>query len=240
MPTQPPRPPRGLRTDRADQLAAVQSSGFLARLSPESAADLVSSAPLVHYPAGSLSVPARDSPWVAIVVSGVVRVYLPTTDGRQVTVRYAKAGDLLGNPMESSSRVSLEIEAVEACDLIHLDVARIDRDARAQPELSMALVEELTARLRHAYRAMAANMFATVRARVARDLVERAWQAEGPGPGTHLRVTQQALANATGSVREVVARALRELRLKGVIETEQSGITVLDFDALNREAGQTV
>jgi CRP/FNR family transcriptional regulator len=167
-------------------------------------------------------------------------VYLPTADGRQVTVRYAKAGDLLGNPTEGSTRVSVEIEAVEACDLLHLDVARMDRDARSQPEMSMALVEELTSRLRHAYLAMAANMFATVRARVARDLVERAWNAEAPGPGARLRVTQQALANATGSVREVVARALRELRLKGIIETDQSGITVLDFDALIREAGQIV
>jgi CRP/FNR family transcriptional regulator, cyclic AMP receptor protein len=238
MPVQPSNSPRRQSADREDQLAAVKSNGFLARLSPERAADLISSAPLVHYPAGCISAPARDAPWAAIVVSGVVRVYLPTADGRQVTIRYAKAGDLVGNPTAGRPRVTVEVEAVEASELLHLDVARMDRTARVEPELSMAMVEELTSRLRHVYQALASNTFATVRTRVARDLLERTWKAEAPGPGAHVPATQQALADATGSVREVVARALRELRLQGVIETDQSGITILDFDALIREAGQ--
>jgi len=52
-----------------------------------------------------------------------------------------------------------------------------------------------------------------------------------------VRVTQQALADATGSVREVVARALRELRLQGVIESNPSGVTILRVEALVAEAG---
>jgi len=52
-----------------------------------------------------------------------------------------------------------------------------------------------------------------------------------------LRVTQQALADATGSVREVVVRALRELRLLGVIETNGSLITILRVNRLIDEAG---
>jgi CRP/FNR family transcriptional regulator len=55
-----------------------------------------------------------------------------------------------------------------------------------------------------------------------------------------VRVTHQALADATGSVREVVARALRDLRLNGVVQTDRSGITILKVDALIQEAGHTV
>ncbi len=55
-----------------------------------------------------------------------------------------------------------------------------------------------------------------------------------------MRVTQQALADATGSVREVVARALRELRLLGVIETSVSGVTILRVDALISEASSSL
>src|SRR5438132_532990 len=54
--------------------------------------------------------------------------------------------------------------------------------------------------------------------------------------GLHLAVTQQSLADATGSVREVVARALRELRREGAIATADDGITVVDPDALTRLA----
>ena len=229
-----------LGRDRADSLAAAAATGFLSRISPELAGDLIRTAPLVHYPAGSVSAPAGDAAWAAVVVSGVVRQYLPTRDGRQVTIGYAEAGDLVGSPNMGSHRLRPEIEAVEPSDLLHLDVERLERTARREPDLSMALVEEMTDRLVDAYRMLASRAFATVRSRVARDLLERAGRTETPRPGDHLRLTQQALADATGSVREVVARALRELRLEGVIKTDQSGVTILRVDALIREAGHSL
>ena len=58
--------------------------------------------------------------------------------------------------------------------------------------------------------------------------------------GLHLAVTQQSLADATGSVREVVARALRELRQEGAVATADDGITVLDPDVLSRLAALSV
>jgi CRP/FNR family transcriptional regulator, cyclic AMP receptor protein len=128
---------------------------------------------------------------------------------------------------------------VESAHLLHVDVARLERTVQLEPELSMALVEELSSRLSHAYRTLAGNTFATVRSRVARDLLER-FGAGAPLPGVQVRVTQQALADATGSVREVITRALRELRFQGLIQTDQSWITILDLDGLVREAGQTI
>jgi len=37
-----------------------------------------------------------------------------------------------------------------------------------------------------------------------------------------------------------LGRALRELRIRGLIKTDQSGITILDLDALIREAGKAI
>ncbi len=50
-------------------------------------------------------------------------------------------------------------------------------------------------------------------------------------------MTHQALADATGSVREVVARTLGELSRQGIITTGGGGITILDPDALTKAAG---
>jgi CRP/FNR family transcriptional regulator, cyclic AMP receptor protein len=235
---EPPEAPDSLAADRAEQLVTLQSSGFLGGLSPQLADYLVRSAPLVRYRAGSMRTAERDAPWAAIVGAGVVRVYLPTPGGRQVTIRYARAGDLVRSSPAGARLGTIEIEAVEAADLLLLDVARLERTARLEPELSIALVGELDSRLRHAYRTLAGNTFATVRSRVARDLLER-FGTGAPLPGVQVRVTQQALADATGSVREVVTRALRELRAQGLIRTDQSWITILDLDGLIREAGQT-
>ena len=105
-----------------------------------------------------------------------------------------------------------------------------------RPELSQAFINELSSRLRFAFRALAASAFMPVRARVARDLVERAKMLGPVEAGVRVAVTQQSLADATGSVREVVARALRELRREGAIATADDGLTILDPDALKRIA----
>jgi len=49
-------------------------------------------------------------------------------------------------------------------------------------------------------------------------------------------ITQQQLADAVGSVREVVARTLRELRMDGLISVGRARITILDPKRLAGEA----
>lgn len=51
------------------------------------------------------------------------------------------------------------------------------------------------------------------------------------------RVTQSDLADAVGSVREVVVRVLRELRDDGLIETGRDGIVIVDSERLVAEHG---
>jgi CRP/FNR family transcriptional regulator, cyclic AMP receptor protein len=49
------------------------------------------------------------------------------------------------------------------------------------------------------------------------------------------RLSQQELAGQVGTVREVVARVLRELRDAGVVRTERDEIVVLDPGHLSAE-----
>jgi CRP/FNR family cyclic AMP-dependent transcriptional regulator len=235
----PSRVSRPLRAfgSRRDSLSEVSVTGFLATLTDDLAAELVRSAAVVHHRRGSRLLPAHDAPWAAVVVSGMLRQYLPARGGRQVTIRYVRAGDLVGSRDTGSNRLGPEVEAVEPSDVLHLDMARIEHAAWHKPELSWALTNELTNRLVHVYRVLSSTAFGTVRSRVARDLLERAGMEQAPRRGARVRVTQQALADATGSVREVVARALRELRLLGVIETFGSQVTIIRVDRLMNEAG---
>jgi CRP/FNR family transcriptional regulator len=75
------------------------------------------------------------------------------------------------------------------------------------------------------------NTFAAVRQRVARHLLDLAAQ-RGPGREAMAEivvpVSQQELADAAGTVREVVVRVLRELRRDGVVRTERDHIVILD------------
>ena len=69
---------------------------FLAELPGELAARLRAEGECADYPAGTTMYRAGADPRAALVVRGLVRVYLSSPGGRQVTVRYARPGDVLG------------------------------------------------------------------------------------------------------------------------------------------------
>ena len=76
----------------------------------------------------------------------------------------------------------------------------------------------------------------SVRQRVAAHLIGVA-SIDVESPDTPVApITQQQLADAVGSVREVVARTLRELRVDGLISVGRARITILDPKRLAGEA----
>ena len=82
------------------------------------------------------------------------------------------------------------------------------------------------------------DRFATVRQRVARQLLDLAsthQQDSDPNGELAVRITQQDLAEAVGTVREVVVRTLRQLRDAGVVRTERDRIVLLDPAQLTEE-----
>lgn len=83
-----------------------------------------------------------------------------------------------------------------------------------------------------------------MRQRVARHLLDLASASVRPAtPGQRggqelaARVSQQELADAVGTVREVVVRVLRELRQHGVVRTERDRIVLLEPARLIQEQG---
>jgi len=218
-------------------LKAVAGRGFLARLSQDLIDDLVQSSHSAAYPAGTILSPAPDGVGPAIVLSGRLRFFLSAPDGRQLTVHYALPGDIIGTVIRDQSEVTARLEVLQATTLLHLDEAHMRWLAQHNAVLSRAMLGEAMDRLRAVYRMLATRAFTSVRVRVAREIVELAEMMGGLRPGVHLAVTHQWLADATGSVREVVARALRDLRHETVISTTSDGITVLDPTGLRRAAG---
>lgn len=221
---------------RALGLDAVADQGFLARLTAAQIEELLQSSHSAWYPAGTVLAPpgARSGP--ALVVSGRLRYFLSAPDGRQLTVAYNTPGDLIGTVVRDSRNLSARFEVMQPTTLVHLDESHVIGLMAARPALALAMLDESTACLRRAYDLLAGRAFTSVRVRVARDLLERARADCSVSEGQHLEVTQQSLADATGSVREVVARTIRDLRQEGVVATDAAGITILDPEALARAA----
>jgi CRP/FNR family transcriptional regulator, cyclic AMP receptor protein len=222
--------------DRAD-LTAVAGRGFLGRLTSDLVEQLIQSSHSAWYPVGTVLPPAPQGLGPALVLAGRLRFYLSAPDGRQLTVHYAQPGDIIGTVIRDQSHVTARLEVLQPATLLHLDEEHVKCLVDRNVALANAMLEETLERLRAVYRMLAARAFTSVRVRVARDLVELADMSGGLARGMHLTVTHQSLADATGTVREVVARAIRDMRHESMIATDIDGITILDPTALKRAAG---
>src|SRR5687767_9562758 len=57
---------------------------------------LIQEAIRVDLPAGTALYYEEDEPRCGLIIMGLIRVYMTSPDGRQITVRYARAGDMVG------------------------------------------------------------------------------------------------------------------------------------------------
>lgn len=220
-----------------DPIRAAIARSFLADLRPAILERLLDGAEVERAAAGTTTyIPGRE-PRPSLVVSGLLRTYFAGPDGRQVTVRYAREGDMLGVVAAHGGPAPLHTQALTDSDRLRIDTERMRELARSEPEFAWALVGELTETIHALWMEVAAAAFATVPQRVARHLLEiAAREQEADGGALVAHVSQQELADLAGSVREVVARALRELRDDGIVRVIRSGIVVLDAGALAMRA----
>jgi len=209
---------------------------FLARLPREALDELVDGAALEDVPAGTMTYRPADDPRFALVVRGLLRVYYEASDGRQVTVRYARAGDALGVVAMAGGPAPLHTQAIVDSQRLRLSMEKLRALAQRDPEVAWGIVEELSQSIHNLWRELADTAFASVPQRVARHLLEiAATQQESGGPLV-AHISQQDLADHVGSVREVVARALRDLKNESIVRVTRAGIVVVDPDALASRA----
>jgi CRP/FNR family transcriptional regulator len=178
--------------------------------------------------------------YLELVVSGVIRVFVTAPDGRTMTIRYCRSGELLGAMSLFSDEFTEPAtkQALVDTQLLMLSPAKVRALADHDLRVASALLVELSERARNFVNEIPGTAFASVRQRVARQLLDLAssYQQESDANGElAVRITQQDLADAVGTVREVVVRALRQLRDAGTVRTERDRIVLLDLPRLTEE-----
>jgi CRP/FNR family transcriptional regulator len=213
---------------------AIRAS-FLASLPADILGRLTLDAVRMDIPAASTIYREGESPRLVVVAQGLLRVYLTSPEGRQVTVRYARAGSVLGAPVVVAGPVDTSVQALTNSTLFLLNLPAMRALGQTDARVAWALAEEVSRRLYEVLEGFAGNVFGSVRQRVARHLLDLAAEHQS-GAILLAPVSQRELADAVGTVREVVARVLRELRDEGLIETSRQGIALLDAPGLHGEA----
>ncbi|HKV99707.1 MAG TPA: Crp/Fnr family transcriptional regulator [Vicinamibacterales bacterium] len=210
-------------------------TGCWAALPLATVESLASGGRLAEFPAKHLVYAEAGAEKLAVIVDGLLRVYMHASDGRQVTVRYVRPGDLLGVPALVGGPAPVFVQAMTPVSAFFFDVAHVKRVARGDAAIAWAFAEESVHRLYDILEELAGNAFTTVRQRVVRHLLDLAASSPAEDEGLTARVSQQELADSVGSVREVVARILAELRAEHLIRTAAGQVELLDPIRLSRQ-----
>ena len=196
---------------------------------------LIDGGSVTEFPAGHTVYAEAEAEGLALVLRGLLRVYMHAGDGRQVTVRYVRAGDLLGVPALVGGPAPVFVQAVVSGAAFFFDIDRVKRAARNDASVAWIFAEECVHRLYDVLEELAGNTFASVRQRVARHLLDLAASRREAGRSLTAQVNQQDLANSVGSVREVVARVLAELRAERLVRTAPGRVEILDPVRMSRQ-----
>jgi CRP/FNR family transcriptional regulator len=219
--------------DREVEDAVARS--FLRRLPAELVARLTAEGERADYPAGTTIYRAGADPRAVLVVHGLVRVYMRSAEGRQVTVRYARPGDVLGIAVLVGGPANVDVQVLAPSSLFRLSSRTLNAAGRRDARVAWAMAEELSRRLYETLQQTAINAFGSVRQRVAGHLLDLASAQQHPRGRLVAHVSQQEIADAVGSVREVVARVLRDFRIAGIVATSTDSVLILDAARLHRE-----
>jgi CRP/FNR family transcriptional regulator len=216
-------------------LAAAAAQSLLAKLPPELTAEVLDGGYRIDLPAGAQPSVRTNETAVALVLEGLIRVFLVSDAARQVTVRYARPGETLGLVHLFGRGTGVHSQAVTPTSVWMLPPARLRALCGQHALLATAVAEECAARASDAIEELALLTFGSVRQRVARHLLDLAAQQQQEG-ALVAAVTQQELADAAGTVREVVARVLKQLHQTGMTAGSEGGVVILDAGRLDAEA----
>lgn len=171
-----------------------------------------------------------------MIVDGQVRIYTTSGTGQELSVMIFRSGDFFGelSLLDGQAR-SASAETMRITTTLTLHRSAFLRTMSDVPDIAIAVLEELSLRLRHTNIYMEHLISHSAPQRVVRrllDLTEQHGVNENGTMRIDLHLTQDDLASLAGTTRETVNRVLANLRDQGLIRVERARISVLNLSQL--------
>lgn len=206
---------------------AVRDVSLCSEVTADAAKEL---APIAHHrriPVGQVIQSEHQGlGWLAIIVSGVVKLVKAQKDGRLQIVGLQYAADFVGHPYTVKN--SLIAEATTQLELCCFSRTAFENVMRNHPSLEQALYRRALNDLETAREWMFLLGRKTAREKVASLLISIATRINRPLPGVvgekltlnfDLPLSRNEIADALGLTIETVSREFRSLKNDGIIST---------------------
>lgn len=221
-------------TRLSEKMRALRSCPYFTGLGDVILAELVPGLRLIRYERGEVIFwQDEPCPGLQIIERGMVKLFKLSPQGRELIVNIFKEGATFAEvPVFDGGANPVNAAALEESDIWQLDTAEIRSLLQKHPEMSKQIMLNLAKNLRMMVGIIEEVSFYQVTQRLARLLSQMS--AEELSGSDVTRLTQDQLAARLGSVREVVARGLRELERSGAIRVDRRQIQIIDERVLKQ------
>jgi len=167
-----------------------------------------------------------------IIETGSAKIYRLSPQGRQYIVRVLQEGDTFAEvPAFDGGPNPVNVDALERCRVWVIEGEMLRGLILSQPAFAQKVLANFGQMLRGMVYKVSEMAFYQVTHRLARLIAELPNEQARNRPS---HWTQEQLAARLGTVREVVARSLKELERSGAIRIEDRRIQIADPEALEQ------
>lgn len=183
-----------------------------------------------------------ESDALYIVVEGLIRIWVGSESGKELTITILEDGDVFGEIglLDGLPR-SASATALENTKLLLVRRAPLLCMLAEDPMLSLHVIELLCERLRFNTNALSDFAFMDLRGRLSRKLMDLALshgKLSGNRVAFERKFSQTELANMLAVSREAINKQLAPMMHENVIEIEKGRLVILDLDRLRAMTGE--
>ena len=227
-----------LTRPRLSKRTILAEHPFFKGLAPE-LIDQLSSHAITRMVPGGTVIYAKGDPGNSLfaVVSGTVRISVPSLDGKDTVFNQLNEGEIFGEIALLDGRPrSAEVTAVTDCELMMINRRDFVPLMKNNPEIALKLIDILCARLRRTSEQVEDVMFLDLPARLAKVLLKLAENAPDGPQGRKIEMTQREVGQIIGMSRESTNKQLRLWEQRNWVRLERGSIVVVALDEITEVA----
>jgi CRP-like cAMP-binding protein len=237
-PTSPARRLSGLPQPGGD---AVLRAPLFDALDEEAARSVRGSMVEVNLPRGHVLFREGDyGDRLYVVAEGKLKVGRCSRDGREQLLSVLGPGDMFGEltVFDPTARMGTAVAVIDS-RLFSLSSDNLSPWLAQRPDVGIALLRQLSRRLRRSSEVLSDLVFSDVPGRVAKCLMDLSSRFGMPtDEGVHVAhdLTQEELAQLVGASRETVNKSLADFAGRGWLRVEGRAVVLIELERLARRA----
>ena len=221
-----------------DGVALLRGHPVFGALTPKQIEQLSSRARLRRVASGT-TLFVKGDPGTALfaIVNGTVKISVPSITGREATFNVLHGGEIFGEiALLDGQMRAADAVTVTDCELMVIERSDFLRFVRAEPMVSIKIIELLCARLRLTSARMEEVVFLDLSARLARFLLRLRDENEASDQN-RLAITQHKISEILGTTRESVNKHLQIWVRRNLVAIKRGCIIILAPQTLAAIAG---